>query len=36
MDGGAEEFAAASMKHVVEEGDLKDAMVDVEWVMRGF
>jgi hypothetical protein len=36
MEGGADEFAAASAKDAVEEGDLKDTMVDFEWVMRGF
>ena len=36
MDGGADDFAAASAKDAVDEGDLKDTVVDFEWVMRGF
>jgi len=31
MEGGAKEFAADTAKDAVEEGDLKDTMVDVNW-----
>ena len=36
MEGGSKEFAAATAKDAVDEGDLKDTIVDFEWVMRGF
>jgi len=36
MESGAEEFAAASTKNAVVEGDLKNTMVEFELVMRGF